>query len=123
MPCWVLCQDCGVVFETGDGTHYCEEAADRGSTGGSSGFCDNCGRHASDLSLSPAAGTYSHKDMRECIKNLRDEINRVEGHNIENDSRFCVIEKRLSEFIEGRRAAVEATKEKILETQGEDNGL
>ena len=122
MALWILCQDCGVVFDTGDGTHYCDSKM-TGEILTSSGFCDNCGHHAADLSLSPEAGTYSHKDLRECIKNLNEEMNRVEGHNNENDSRFCTIEKKLSEFIEGRRAAVEATKEKILETQGEDNGL
>ncbi len=116
MAYFILCQECGEIYDTGDdNTHYC-------GTGGmtSPGFCDNCGQHGNDLCLNPAEGKYSHKDMRECIVNLRDEINRCEGHNIENDSRFCEIEKKLSEFMEGRRAAVEATKEKLFQTRGED---
>ncbi len=57
--------------------------------------------------------TYSHRDLRECIKNLREEIGHEEGHNLSNDTRLFELEKRISEFVEGRRAAIEATKEKM----------
>ncbi len=118
MSCFILCQDCGEIYDTWGDVHNCV------TTGVSVGvgtpeFCDNCGQHGNDLLLRD--GTYSHKDLRDCIKNLRDEINQSEGHNIENDSRFCDIEKKLFEFVEGRRAAVEATKEKMFQTEGEDN--
>lgn len=116
MACFILCQDCGEIYDVGDGTHYC-------GTDTSPGFCDNCGQHGKDLVLDPIGGTYSHKNLRYCIKNLRGEIGHEESHNLSNDNRLFDLEKRLSEFIDGRRAAVEATKEKILQTQGEDSEL
>ena len=106
MSCFILCQECGEIYDAHLETHYC-------ATPGSPGFCYNCGQHGDALSLDMETGTYSHKDLRECIKNLHDEIGHEEGHNLSNDNRLFTLEKKLSEFIDGRRAAVEATKEKM----------
>lgn len=109
MSCFVLCQSCGEIYDSDEQwSHVCNNGALH-----TSGFCDNCGMHDNELALNLDLGVYTHTNLRDCIKNLRDEINRTESHNIENDSRFCDIEKALSKFIEGRRAAVEATKEKM----------
>ena len=119
MPCFILCQECGKIYDGWGDVHNCI-AGVAGVMGAMSGFCNNCGQHGNDLVDDSTEATYSHSDLQQCVKNLQEEMTRIEGHNIENDSRFCTIEKKLSEFIEGRRAAVEATKEKILQTEGEE---
>ena len=105
MSCFVLCQNCGEVFDSWL-NHSCD-------TGMMSGYCEYCGQQGDALNYDSQTFEYSHKDLRECIKNLREEIDRTGGDCRENDIRFCKIEKKLSDFVEGRRAAVEATKEKL----------
>lgn len=119
MSCFILCQNCGEIYDSDETWgHVCSDGSPT-----SHGFCDNCGKSDNELMYNNTTGAYSHSDLRDCIKNLREEINHSEGHCIENDSRFCEIEKKLSEFVEGRRAAVEATKEKLFQIEGEDSEL
>ena len=112
MSCFILCQDCGEIYDSTSGEmHLCNN----GMT--NSGHCYNCDQYGTtDMLYNTTEGTYYHRDLRECVRNLHEKSGQ-EKH------RLFELEKRLSEFIDGRRAAVEATKEKMLQTdrQGENS--
>lgn len=115
MPCFILCQQCGRVYDTENAaTHYCESVQT-----GFQGVCSICDIFGADMLYDGNTQEYEHRDLRECLKMVLRNISHTESHCLENDNRFTVmeesltrVEKKLSEYLEGRKAAVEATIER-----------
>jgi len=114
---FVLCQNCGEAFDAQGGMgHNCSMTS---SDVGYSGDCETCGHYGTDMRYDSQDCIYRHKDSHLCVHNLREEINHTGSHCLENDDRYykleqkiVYLEKTIMEFVEGRRAAVEATIEK-----------
>jgi len=112
MSLFVLCQDCGEVYDSQGMGHSC-------FIGSYSGDCEHCRHYGTDMKYDSQNNIYYHRDPFSCISNLQQEISHTGSHCLENDSRYFNLEnntaeldKKITEFMEGRRAAVEATKEK-----------
>ena len=108
MACYILCQDCGSVWDVkGSGTHNC------GSDYGTQGSCENCDEWTSDAFWDGSRGITQHRNLFECIQRLRTQLRLLEQSALEHDSRYTDLEKAVAAITEGRRAAVEATKDRI----------
>lgn len=113
MPCYVLCQSCGAIFDTGAGTHICGSTP----TTGFAGFCEYCGHQSTDLTWNETDGVYGHQSPYDCIKNIREYNKHEESHTLDNDSRLFELEKTVKRFMEGRKAALAGTKAKHIEQE------
>ena len=111
---YTLCQVCGLISDSGN-THACNPAEYAGN-------CAYCDHYGHDLRYDMESGNYYHRDPFQCIMQMREELNHTGGHCLENDDRFTKIENTLTAFVEGRRAAVEGTKEKHHKAQQDEMG-
>jgi len=96
MPPFVLCQDCGTIYDVLT-DHQCIHRM--------AGTCQICDQYANDLIWDSDSGQQVHLNNATCIIKLKDALAQLE-------SRCLRAGDALSKFMQGRRAAVEATREK-----------
>jgi len=103
---FVLCQNCGEVHDSQGGMgHACDP-------GLNSAECEHCGHWGTEMKYDQQNRLYRHRDPFSCIKHLKEEINHTGSDCLVKDDRYFKLEKKILDFVEGRRAAVEATREK-----------
>ena len=116
MACFILCQNCGITYDTDieySASHQCCVRL-QGRT------CSICNTWGDDMIENPSNNsTIRHSDPYMCITEMRLRLDVMKNDERLREERFFDIEHtvretndRISAFVEGRRAAVEATKEK-----------
>lgn len=96
MPPFVLCQDCGMIYDV-LANHQCIHRM--------AGTCQICDQYGDDLIWDSDSGQYAHVNNATCVLKLKEALTQLE-------LRCLNTSEALSKFMEGRRAAVEATREK-----------
>jgi hypothetical protein len=70
-------------------------------------FCDTCDGAGTTIY---ADGVNTHTNPMDCIRFLKTQLNYVEQHNLEHDTRYCELEKSVLEITRGRKAALEESR-------------
>ena len=118
MSTYILCPACGNTYDIED-----EWAAEGHSNQHCSntyygGPCETCGGVASETLSHPSSPSETnHKDMRDCVLHLKEQVRDMESYRLEHDTRYCELEKgmkRMEEAVkalaDGRRAALEESR-------------
>lgn len=108
MSHYIVCTHCGDTYDINDSWQSSDHS--EGTCANTQyGFCDSCGGGIGNLHTSNS-GEMVHKNPRDCIAYLKEQITYMEQYRLEHDSRYCDLEKAVKALTDGRKAALEESR-------------
>lgn len=103
---FVLCSGCGVIYDQEDYSSYSEHTDCLSSA---SGDCCNCNTYGSNM-VFLIDGPLEHRDVRECLANLKQRLKSVEEGLARVVSGSQLLELEVENVLVGRRAAIDESR-------------